>query len=66
MLGYISQRPDQEIRKGPDNLWCASNKKYAIFECKSEVDENRGAIKKSEAGSTSINKTIAELQLANF
>lgn len=50
MLGYISQRPDQEIRKGPDNLWCASNKKYAIFECKSEVDENRGAIKKSEAG----------------
>lgn len=50
MLGYISQRPDQEIRKGPDNLWCASNKKYAIFECKSEVDEKRGAINKSEAG----------------
>lgn len=50
MLGYISQRPDQEIRKGPDNLWCASNKKYAIFECKSEVDENRSAITKTEAG----------------
>ena len=50
MLGYVSQRPDQEIRKGPDNLWCVSNKKYVIFECKSEVEEHRNAIKKSEAG----------------
>ena len=49
-LGYVSQRPDKEIRKGPDNLWCVSNKKYVFFECKSEVDDNRNAIKKSEAG----------------
>ena len=50
ILGYVSQRPDKEIRKGPDNLWCVSNKKYVFFECKSEVDENRNAIYKSEAG----------------
>lgn len=50
ILGYVSQRPDKEIRKGPDNLWCVSNKKYVFFECKSEVDENRNAINKSEAG----------------
>ena len=49
-LGSVSQRPDKEIRKGPDNLWCVSNKKYVFFECKSEVDDNRNAIKKSEAG----------------
>ena len=50
ILGYFSQRPDKEIRKGPDNLWCVSHKKYVFFECKSEVDENRSAINKSEAG----------------
>lgn len=22
LLGFISQRPDKEFRKGPDNLWC--------------------------------------------
>ena len=49
-LGYVSQRPDKEIRKGPDNLWCVSNNRYVFFECKSEVEENRNAIKKSEAG----------------
>ena len=37
LLGYVSQRPDKEIRKGPDNLWCGSNDHYLLFECKSEV-----------------------------
>ena len=32
ILGYVSQRPDKEIRKGPDNLWCVSYKKYVFFE----------------------------------
>ena len=50
ILGYVSQRPDKEIRKGPDNLWCVSEKKFIFFECKSEVDENRNAINKIEAG----------------
>lgn len=50
LLGYISQRPDKEIRKGPDNLWCGSNNHYLLFECKSEVVETRKEITKQEAG----------------
>lgn len=50
LLGYISQRPDKEIRKGPDNLWCGSNNYYLLFECKSEVSETRQEITKYEAG----------------
>lgn len=49
-LGFVSQRPDNEIRKGPDNLWCGSNNKYLMFECKSEVDETRNEISKKESG----------------
>jgi len=50
LLGYISQRPDKEIRKGPDNLWCGTNNNYNFFECKSKVEETRGEINKYEAG----------------
>jgi len=50
LLGYISQRPDKEIRKGPDNLWCGINNQFIFFECKSEVEETRGEINKQEAG----------------
>ena len=50
LLGYVSQRPDKEIRKGPDNLWCGSNNHYLLFECKSEVQETRQEITKYEAG----------------
>lgn len=50
LLGFVSQRPDKEIRKGPDNLWCGSNNHYLLFECKSEVVETRQEINKSEAG----------------
>lgn len=50
LLGFISQRPDKEIRKGPDNLWCGVDNQYLIFECKSEVDDNRVEINKYEAG----------------
>lgn len=50
LLGFISQRPDKEIRKGYDDLWCCSSNKYVAFECKNEVLENRPSIKKSEAG----------------
>ncbi len=49
-LGFISQRPDKEIRKGPDNLWCCSNNQYLFFECKSEVKDTRDEISKCEAG----------------
>lgn len=49
MLGFISQRPDKETRKGPDNLWCVGNNEFIMFECKSEVKQERSQIKKSEA-----------------
>ncbi len=50
LLGYISQRPDKEIRKGPDNLWCGVDNKYLLFECKSEVESERNEISKKESG----------------
>jgi len=50
MLGFSSQRPDKMIRKGPDNLWCVQANDYMLFECKSEVKDERKEIKKSEAG----------------
>lgn len=50
LLGYVSQRPDKEIRKGPDNLWCGINNHYLLFECKSEVSDSRPEISKHEAG----------------
>lgn len=50
MLGFISQRPDKDIRKGPDNLWCGVDDHYFIFECKNEVSDTRDEINKHEAG----------------
>lgn len=50
MLGFLSERPDKEIKKGPDNLWCGVGNQYFIFECKSEVKADREEINKHEAG----------------
>ncbi len=47
-LGLLSQRPDKEFKKGPDNLWCI-NDSYIMFECKSEVLDTRSEINKYEA-----------------
>jgi replicative superfamily II helicase len=49
-LGFASQRPDKEIKKGPDILWCGVNNQYFLIECKNEVDTTRAEISKSEAG----------------
>ena len=49
-LGYLSQRPDKTIRKGPDNLWGIGNNTFIMFECKSEVSQGRKEIHKSEVG----------------
>jgi hypothetical protein len=49
-LGFLSQRPDREFKKGPDNIWCAENEQYFIFECKSEVEDSRNEITKTETG----------------
>lgn len=50
LLGYNSQRPDKEIRKGPDILWCVAENKYILIECKTEVLPTRDSISKTEAG----------------
>lgn len=50
MLGFLSERPDKEIKKGPDNLWCGVGNQYFIFECKNEVKADREEINKHEAG----------------
>lgn len=36
-LGYASQRPENEFRKGPDNLWGSATNHYFVIECKNEA-----------------------------
>jgi len=43
-IGFASQRPEQEYKKGPDILWKIGELKYLVIECK------------NEATSTTINK----------
>ncbi|WP_349681534.1 hypothetical protein, partial [Psychrobacter sp. UBA6291] len=50
MLGFLSERPDKEFKKGPDNLWCGVRNQYFIFECKSEVNLERQEVNKHEVG----------------
>ena len=50
LLGFVSQRPDQDIKMGPDNLWALPKNEYIAIECKNEVDFKRDAISKHEAG----------------
>ncbi|MET0465212.1 MAG: helicase C-terminal domain-containing protein, partial [Chitinophagaceae bacterium] len=57
MLGFLSQRPDKEFKRGPDNLWCCGDNEYILFECKNEVDEKRTEISKTEAAQ--LNTSIA-------
>jgi hypothetical protein len=49
-IGCLSQRPDKEIKKGPDNLWCGVENQYVLLECKNEVEDTRSEISKHEAG----------------
>ncbi len=49
LLGFKSQRPDKEYKKGPDNLWCTPSGKYFLIESKNMVRDTRDTINKSEA-----------------
>lgn len=49
-IGFLSERPDKEIKKGPDNLWCGVENQYFLIECKNEVKLDRFEINKDEAG----------------
>ena len=50
LLGYVTDRPDKKIRKGPDNLWCVRSNEFFLFECKSEIKESRDFLNKTEVG----------------
>lgn len=50
VMGFLSQRPDKEIKKGPDNLWCGVDDYFFLLECKNEVNDDRKEISKHEAG----------------
>lgn len=50
LLGFISTRPDNQYKSGPDNLWEYSNKHYLLFECKSEKIQSSVEITKEEVG----------------
>lgn len=39
-LGFGSQRPEEEIGKGPDNLWALGGLQFMVIECKSGVTGN--------------------------
>ena len=53
LLGYVSTRPDNQYKSGPDNLWEYSNNHYLLFECKSEKIQSNVEITKDEVGQMS-------------
>ncbi|MFA3776817.1 DEAD/DEAH box helicase family protein [Bacillus safensis] len=44
-LGFISQRPENDFNKGPDNLWATGENSALVIECKNEA-ESRSISKK--------------------
>lgn len=56
-LGFESQRPDKEMKAGPDNLWALKENQYLLVECKNEVLSKRPSIFKAETGQ--MNNSIA-------
>jgi len=49
-LGFGSQRPDKEMKQGPDNLWALREGEYLLIESKNEVADDRVEIYKTETG----------------
>ena len=56
LIGFESQRPDLEFKKGPDNLWSIGGHDYIAIECKNQVAKSRSEIIKSEIGQMSNHK----------
>lgn len=51
LIGFISERPDQTFKVGPDNLWISpTDRKFFAIECKNEVLSTRKTISKEEVG----------------
>ncbi len=49
ILGFNSERPEEELDKGPDGLWALPDNHFLLTEIKSEVDPERVEIHQSEA-----------------
>ena len=49
-LGFAANRPEKELREGPDNLWALRDDLYWIIECKNKVEPGRKEINKGETG----------------
>jgi len=49
-LGFQADRPDKELREGPDNLWALKDDMYWLVECKNQVSAERTEINKDETG----------------
>lgn len=50
LLGFVTDRPDEYQKKGPDHVWAIDKGKYFAIEDKSEVSTTRNEIYKSETG----------------
>jgi hypothetical protein len=49
VLGFASERPEEELGKGPDGLWAMPEGHYLLAEIKNEVELDRVDIHQSEA-----------------
>jgi hypothetical protein len=49
ILGFTSERPEEELGKGPDGLWAMPENHYLLVEIKNEVELERTEIYQSEA-----------------
>jgi replicative superfamily II helicase len=49
-LGFQANRPDKELREGPDNVWALRDDLYWLVECKNQVSADRQEINKDETG----------------
>lgn len=41
VLGFSGQRPENQFRRGPDNIWSIGNSKYLVVECKNGATTER-------------------------
>ncbi|MDU6524586.1 MAG: hypothetical protein E6540_11525, partial [Enterococcus sp.] len=56
-LGFVTDRPDEFIKEGPDHLWAVNKQTFFAIESKSEVKASRDKIYQSETGQ--MNNSIA-------
>ncbi|MCJ2077603.1 hypothetical protein MKK68_18430 [Methylobacterium sp. E-016] len=55
LLGFGSERPEEEVGRGPDNLWALGGLRYLVIECKSGAT---GALRISKKDTNQLNGSI--------